>query len=175
VSDQGVLFDRTPPLRAKLLCVGLTVPLVGLVLTFLLAGWNDTREQTILLAVVGVCFSLPALQELQERVQVSRLTARTRYLGVWWEKSLPRNIHFRPAVDLNRYAGIARACLAAPASIGIIDQATGRQVSVIGFDLLAGMPEAEYVAMIERLNRAVEQRDAADEARAGDENRGLRS
>jgi hypothetical protein len=151
-------------LRAKLLCLGITVPLVGLVLTFFLAGWNDTPEQTVLLAVLGVCFSLPAVQELQERVQVSRGTARTRYLGVWWEKALPRNICFRPAADSSRYVAIARACLAAPASIGIIDAATGRHVSVIGFDLLAGMPDAEYVAMIERLNRAVEQRDAADEA-----------
>ena len=126
-------------MRAKLVLSVMVAPLVGLVFAFFLAGWNDTREQTLLLCVLGVCFSLLAVQELQKRVQVSRRMTRTRYLGVWCERALPRNIRFQPAKDSSGYEAIARACLAAPPSIGIVDRARGRQVSVIALDLLAGM------------------------------------
>jgi hypothetical protein len=174
MDDRDMLLDRTCPLRGRVAVLVMTLPPVALVLTLFLAGWNRTREQTILLAILGVCFSVPAIQEFQERVQVFRLRIRKRYLGLWWERQLPSKIRFEPAEDLNPYGAIARAWLKAPPSIAIIDSATRRQVSLIGFDLLAGMTDAEYNLMLRQLNRSVQQGHAADGRRDGPESSAAR-
>jgi hypothetical protein len=146
------VLDLRCPARAVIFYVVCGLITVGPVLTFFLAGWNDTREQTILLALLGFVFALCPVHGLQQRVQVSRGAIRTRYFGWWRTTELSRSVRFKRLPDRKRYAGLARTLLSAPPSIGAMDP-SGRKMAEIGFDMLAGMGKAEYSALLGRLNR----------------------
>ena len=155
MEDTDLVLDLRCPPRAVIFYVATSLPLVGLVVTFFLAGWNGTAGQTILLASLGCLFALPAIQGLQERVQVSRGAIRTRYLGWWRTLELSQSVHFHPVPDRNGYAVLARRWLRAPPSIGITDIQSGRVVAQIGYDMLAGMGDEEYKAVLARFSSGV--------------------
>jgi hypothetical protein len=158
MSDRELLLDLRCPRRAVVFYLATGVPLVGLILTFFIAGWNDTRDQTVLLIILGIGFALPGIQGIQERVQLSRTSLRKRYLGIWRSWMLPSVLHFERKPDLNGQVLLARRWLASPPSIAILDGTTRRYVGEIGFDMLAGMSDAEYEVLMKHLRAAVQQR-----------------
>jgi len=156
--DDRLLLDLKCPARGVWFYILVTSPPLTAVLGLLIWGRHETQQQVLLLAVLAICFSLPAAQSIQERVQVDHSVVRTRYLGWWRVRPLPKAVKFRRSLAVRPYDGIARSLLNAPTGIEIVEGATGMVITEIGSDLLAGMPESEYSRLLKHLNHAITQR-----------------
>jgi hypothetical protein len=156
--DGRLLLDLRCPSRGVWFYLLTTGPGLAAVLGILFWGRQETKYHSAILVALAICFSLPGVQSIQERVQVDHSTVRTRYLGFWRVRRLPKVVKFRPSLVRRRHDGIARSLLRAPEGIEIVDGATGRVITEIGFDLLAGMPDPEYRKLLKSLNHAVTQR-----------------
>ena len=150
--DTAGTLDLRCPRRAIVFYLVTGVPVVGLFATFFIAGWNDTREQTVLLSVLLLCFAGLSIQGLQQRCRLSRGAFQKRILGVWRSTIVPPNVHFQPVPDLNGNAALARRWLAAPPGIAIVDSSSGRRIGEIGCDMLAGMTTEAYESLLKDLN-----------------------
>jgi hypothetical protein len=153
MADGDLVLDLRWPKRTVLFilaCCGVVwVPAcIGL-----FSGWYQETNERVIAGVVALVFvGLPILM-LQERVQISRTSIRTRSFGYWRRRDLPQVVAFKRMPDLNGAARMARGWLDAPPNILIWDVAANRLVDYVRSEMLAGMSEADYERLLERLNR----------------------
>ena len=150
--EHGIVLDLECPWRARVFYLAIGVPLTALSLYFLIGG--PGRHQRLIGATLAACFIAGTVQGVQGRIQVQNGQIRKRYFGVWKTQPIPAGATFRSADDQNYYAGAGRALLNAPREIALVDVSSGREITRISCDLLAGMADHDYGELLRRLNRA---------------------